>query len=88
MSLEVINMCVVPVMVRHKLSNCLVKTCPMLDTYIQAMFAKKNLLSDLGIQGRKTSIMVKTMNGEVTKSSGALEDLEVAQASNGKAERV
>ena len=28
------------------------------------------------------------MNGEVTKSSAALEDLEVAQASNGKAERV
>ena len=48
----------------------------------------ENLLSDLGIQGRKTSITVKTMNGEVTKSSEALEDLEVAQASNGKAERV
>ena len=28
------------------------------------------------------------MNGAVTKSSEALEDLEVAQASNGKAERV
>ena len=28
------------------------------------------------------------MNGEVTKSSEALEDLEVPQASNGKAERV
>ena len=28
------------------------------------------------------------MNGEVTKSSEALEDLEVAQASNGKTERV
>ena len=28
------------------------------------------------------------MNGKVTKSSEALEDLEVAQVSNGKAERV
>ena len=28
------------------------------------------------------------MNGEATKSSEALEDLEVAQASNGKAKRV
>ena len=45
-------------------------------------------MSDLGIQGRKTSITVKTMNGEVTKSSEALEDLEVVLASNGKAERV
>ena len=52
------------------------------------MCAKENLLSDLGIQERKTSIKVKTMNGEVLKSSKALEDLEVAQASNGKAERV
>ena len=47
MSLEVISMFVVPVMVRHKLSNCLVKTYAMLDTYIQATFAKENLLRDL-----------------------------------------
>ena len=60
----------------------------MLDTCIKATFAKENLLSDLVIQGRKTSITVKTMNGAVTKSSEALEDLEVAQGSNGKAERV
>ena len=39
-------------------------------------------------RGGETSITVKTMNAEVTKSSEALEDLEVAQASNGKAERV
>ena len=79
MSSEVISMCVVAVMVRHKLSNCVVKTYAMLDTCSQATFAEENLLSDLGIQGRKTSITVKTMNGEVTKSS---EDLEVAQVSN------
>ena len=50
------------------------------------------MISDLGIKGEgrggETSITVKTMNAEVTKSSEALEDLEVAQASNGKAERV
>ena len=88
MSLEVIRMCVVHVMVRHKLSNRVVKTYAMLNTSSQATFATENLLSDLGIQGRKTSIMVKTMNGEVIKLSEALEDLEVAQASNGKAEKV
>ena len=88
MSSEVISMCVVPVMVRHKLSNRVVKTYFMLDTCSQATFVKENLLNDLGIQGRKTSITVKTMNGEVTKSSEALEDLEVVQASNGKAEKV
>ena len=88
MSLEVISMCMVPVMVRHKLSNRVVKTYAMLNTCSQVTFAKEKSLSDLGIQGRKTSITIKTMNGEVTKSSEALEDLEVAQASNGKAERV
>ena len=52
------------------------------------------MISDLGIKGEgrggggETSITVKTRNAEVTKSSEALEDLEVAQASNGKAERV
>ena len=35
----------------------------------------------------KTSITAKTMNGEINNSSEALENLEVAQASNGKAER-
>ena len=59
----------------------------MRDTCRQVTFRKENLLSDLGVQGRKTSITVKTMNGEVTKSSGALEDLKVGQASNGKAGR-
>ena len=84
MSSEVISMCVVPIMVRHKLSNRVVKTYAMLNTYSQAMFAKENLLSDVGTQGWKTSITVKTMNREITKSSEALEDLELTQASNGK----
>ena len=35
----------------------------------------------------KTSITAKTMNGEITNSSEALENLEVAQTSNGKGER-
>ena len=51
MSSEVINMCVVLVMVRHKLSNRVVKTYAMLDTCSQETFAKENLLSNLGIQG-------------------------------------
>ena len=50
MGSEVISMCVVPVMVRHKLSNRVVKTYAMLHTCSQATFAKENLLIDLGIQ--------------------------------------
>ena len=88
MSSEVITICVVPGMVRHKFSNRVIKIYAMLDTCSQATFAKEKLSSDLGIQGRKSSITVKTENGEVTKSSEALEDLEVAQVYNGEAERV
>ena len=88
MRLEVISMCVVSVMVKQKLSNHVVKTYAMLDTCSPATFTKENLLSDLGIQGRKRSITVKTMNGKVNKLSEALKDLEVAQESNEKAKRV
>ena len=85
MSLEVISICVVPLKVkleRYKLSNHEVKTFAILDTCSQVTFAKEKLSIDLGIQGKKTSVTVKTMNGEVTKSSESLEDLEVDQALN------
>ena len=75
-------MCVVPVLVRHKLSNCIVKTYAMLDNCSQATFMQNKLLGALGLHGRLTSITVKTMNGEVTKSSEVLDGIEVAQASN------
>ena len=73
MSSKVISMCVTPVMVRKKLSNRVVKTYAMLDTCSQATFAKEYLLREEDISYGK-------------KSSEALEDLEVAQASNEKAE--
>jgi len=85
---EIISMCVVPVIVRHKFSNRMIKTYAMLDTCSQATFAKINLLSNLGIQGRKTSITVKTMNGEITKASEVIEDLEVTEASNKNEEKI
>ena len=81
-------MCVVPVIVRHKFSNRMIKTYAMFDTCSQATFAKMNLLSNLGIQGRKTSITVKTMNGEITKASEVIEDLEVTEASNKNEEKI
>ena len=46
-------MCVVPVFVRHKLSNHIVKTYAMLDNYSQATFMLNKLLGDLGLHGRK-----------------------------------
>ena len=80
-------MCVVPVLVQHKLSNCIIKTYAMLGNCSQATFMGNKLLGPLGLHGRKTSITVKTMNGEVTKSSEVLDGIEVAQASNEREEK-
>ena len=81
-------MCVVPVLVRHKLSNYIVKTYAKLDGCSQATFMQNKLLGSLSLHGRKTSITVKTMNGEVTKSCEVLDGIEVPEASNESQERV
>ena len=66
-SSEVIRMCVVPVVVKHKNSNKVIKTYAMLDSCSQGTFVKESLLGYLRLQKRKTSITIKTINGEVTK---------------------
>ena len=81
-------MYLVPVLVRHKLSNRIVKMYTMLDNCKQATFMRNKLLGALGLHGRKSSITVKTMNGEVTKSSEVLDNIEDAQASNEREEKV
>ena len=85
---DVISISVVPVLVRHKHSNCVVKTYAMLDNCSQANFMRNKLLGALGLHGRKTSITVKTMNVEVTKSSEVLDGIKVAQASNESEEKI
>ena len=57
---DIISMCVVPVLVRHKFSNFIVKTYAMLYNFSQATFMRNKLLGALGLHGRKTSISVKT----------------------------
>ena len=85
---DVISTSVVLVLVRHKLSNCIFKTYAMLDNFSQATFMQNELLVALGLHGRKTSITVKIINGEVTKSSEVLDGIEVAQASNESEEKL
>ena len=59
-------MCVVPV-VPHRLSNGIFKTYAKLDNCSQANFMRNKLLGALALHGRKTSIKLKAMNGEVRK---------------------
>ena len=67
MNSKAICMCVIPIVVRHKNSNKEIKTYAMLENCSQATFAKEHLLGLLGLQGRKTPITIKAMNGEVMK---------------------
>ena len=71
-------MCVVPVLGRHKLPNCIVKTYVMLDNSSQAIFMQRKLLRASGLHGQNTYITGKTMNYEVTKSSKLLDGSKVA----------
>ena len=71
-------MCVVPVKVRSKISNTEVRTWAMLDNCSQGSFVKKNLLEELKVEGKSTTVTVKTLNGDCKHSSLAVDDLEVA----------
>ena len=77
-------MCIVPQLVKHKLSNCAVKTYAILDECSQGTSMQNKLLGALVLHGCNTSVTVKTMNSKVTKSSEVLDGAEVAQVSNEK----
>ena len=52
----------------------------MLDSCSQATFIQNKLLGVLGLHGWKTSITIKTINGEVAKSSEVLDGIEIVHA--------
>ena len=60
----------------------------MLDNCSLATFTQNKLLRSLGLQGRKTSVTVKSINGEVTELSEELHGYEDAQESNEKEEKI
>ena len=70
-------MCVVPVTVKHKNFSREVKTFAMLDTCSEGTFVKEDLLKKLKIGGKATSISIKTLNGENTFQSHAIDGLQV-----------
>ena len=75
---QVTSMCLVPVKVRSKISNTEVRTWAMLDNCSQRSFVKKAFLEDLKVEGKSTTVTVKTLNGNCKHSSLAVDDLEVA----------
>ena len=60
---QLISMCVVPVRLKHSNSDKEVKTFALLNTCSQGAFVTEDLISKLGMSGVKTSINIKTLNG-------------------------
>ena len=82
----VISMCIVPVQIKSKDTSKTIHTYALLDSCSQGTFILDQLASDLAINGRKTSLTIKTLNGEFISNSTALEDLKVANISEGNKE--
>ena len=83
---DVISMCIVPVQIKSKDTSKTVHTYALLDSCSLGTFILNQLASDLAISGRKTSLTVKTLNGEFISNSTALEGLKVASISEGNKE--
>ena len=73
--IEVISMCVLPVWVGHRNSRKMVKTFAMLDNYSQGSFIKDEITEYLGILGRKLKRSLKTLTGEKSEDTDAVDGL-------------
>ena len=76
---EVISMCVVPVRLRHCKSQKEVKTLALLDSCSQGTFVTERILKELDATGAKTSINIKTLNGNQKVSSTLVDGIIVSK---------
>ena len=73
-------MCVVPVKLRHEDSGKTLETYAFLDSCSQGTFILERLPKRFGIKGGRTSITIKTLNGEVTDKSSVISGMKVASS--------
>ena len=78
---DVISMCIVSVQIASTSTSKKVHTYALLDSCSQGTFVLDQLANDLGISGRNTSLTIKTLNGELTNKSTAIDGLKVASIS-------
>ena len=76
---NIISMCVVPVKLSHAKTKKDVPTLAMLDNCSQGTFLKQSIKDRLGISGRKTDIIIKTLNGERSMESEVVTGLRVSK---------
>ena len=83
MASKIISMCVVPIKITHADTKREVLTFAMLDNCSQGCFIKNNIRERLGASGRKTEIIIKTMNGDQEVASTVISGLKVASDMKG-----
>ena len=76
-------MCNVPVKVRAAAEGKDVLTYAMLDNCNQRSFIQEALVKKMQTIGRKTTLNLKTLNGERSESTTAIEGLQVAGSKDG-----
>lgn len=69
---------IVPVKIKSKKSNKIVKTFAFIDQGSSATFCTESLMRDLNLRGRKTEILLRTMGQEKSVHSHILSDLEIS----------
>ena len=80
MNSRVVSMCIVPVKVRHVHSGKEIQTYAILDCCSQETFIHTDLAWKMRADGMKTTIKIKTLNGEDTQESEAISGLKVSKS--------
>ena len=78
---KVISMSVVPIKICHPNSDKVLAIHAMLDNCSQGTFVKEDIVSALGLEGLSTTIAVKTLSGETSEETKAVDGLQVASSS-------
>ena len=79
---DVVSVCIVSIKVKYGNSGKVLETHVLLDSCSQGTFILETLINDLGVKGKRTSITIKTLNGEVTHKAIVVKGLRV-RSSNG-----
>ena len=75
---DVVSMCAVPIKMKYGNSGKVLETHALLNSCSQGTFILETLINNLGVKGQKTSITIKTLNGEVTNKVMVVKGLRVA----------
>ena len=75
---------IVPVRIKSKRSNTTIETYAFMDSGSSATFCSEKLMRQLGVHGKKTQVLLRTMGQEKPVSCYVLSDLEVCGLTENK----